>query len=248
MDIELLNFTLAAGQVVRFERAGRYIEVIDAPYNIASISLTGDDGQQGAFVRNCLSGIYAEVSFKGVELTNGSTAQTVQILITDGRGGSRRQPGVVQVVDSERSKVLGGVAFRSGQVQAGGGAGSARCQIFNPAGSGKLVFVNGVSISVSANDDYGVHTTTTQAPNVNGSALAMDVTGAAASVLCRSDNTATAYLNIRSLHSGTLLANSERELIFRRPVLLRAGYGLTVFANALPTNVRANFDIEEIAG
>lgn len=100
MDIELLTFTLAAGATAQFAKAGRYIEIIEADYGIASITLTDESGGQSAVMRNTKSGLYAEVAFKQVDIVNGATAQTITLLVTDGRGGSRRQPGNVVIVDS----------------------------------------------------------------------------------------------------------------------------------------------------
>lgn len=100
MDIEFLTFTLAAGGTAQFAKAGRYVEIITADYPVASLALTDESGGQAAFVRNALSGFYAEVPYKQIDLVNGSTAQTITLLVTDGRGGTRRQPGQVSVVEA----------------------------------------------------------------------------------------------------------------------------------------------------
>lgn len=120
MDIELLTFTLAAGATAQLAKAGRYVEVIVADYPIASLTLTDENGGQSAFVRNALSGLYAEVPFKQLDIVNGSTAQTITLLVTDGRGGTRRQPGQVSVVEAIPPTVqTGGGSLASLAITAG---------------------------------------------------------------------------------------------------------------------------------
>lgn len=95
--MELLKFTIAAGETKRFEYAGRYLEVISAPYAL-NLELTGPNGEQADDMIGALAGFYSEGPFSGFEVTNpGATAQAVTLMVTNGRGGSRRQPGIVSV-------------------------------------------------------------------------------------------------------------------------------------------------------
>lgn len=104
MDIELLPITFAANETKHFARAGRRIDVIDAPYSLAEIALADSTGAAVGFVRNSETGIYARVPFTTFAITNGATAQTIRLLITDGDGGSNKLPGVVRVVDQGAEK------------------------------------------------------------------------------------------------------------------------------------------------
>jgi len=108
--MELLTISIAAGETKRFERAGRYLEIIDASYAV-NIVLYDANGGQSDRALNALSGLYLEGAYSAIELSNGSTAQSVTLLITDGRGGSRRQPGNVRVIDQGSDKTLLGKQF-----------------------------------------------------------------------------------------------------------------------------------------
>lgn len=111
MDIELLPITFAANETKHFARAGRRIDVIDAPYSLAEIALADSTGGAVGFVRNSESGIFAKVPFTTFAITNGPTAQTIRLLVTDGDGGTNRLPGVVRVVDQGAEKTQAGAQF-----------------------------------------------------------------------------------------------------------------------------------------
>jgi hypothetical protein len=97
--VELLTIMLAAGETKRFEKAGSYFEVIGSSYAI-SVGFDGDKGSISDNLLGVLSGFFIEYSYKAFALTNGAAAQTVQVLLMErGRGGSRRQPGNVRIID-----------------------------------------------------------------------------------------------------------------------------------------------------
>lgn len=96
--MELITFTFAAGETKRFERAGRYIEVIDALAPV-SLFLSDRSGARVGYAVDALSGMYLGGAFAALDIYS-ATAQTVELLITDGDGGSRRQPGNVAIIDS----------------------------------------------------------------------------------------------------------------------------------------------------
>lgn len=102
--MELVSFTFAAGETKRFERAGRYLEIIDATAAV-NISLTDESGGAVDYATGALSGLYMEGAFSAITIYS-ATAQTVELLITDGRGGSRRQPGNVRIIDEVMASSL----------------------------------------------------------------------------------------------------------------------------------------------
>lgn len=102
--MELITHTLAAGATARFERAGRYFELIDADGRV-SVELTGPAGELADEMVNALSGFYSEEAFAGLTISNPEAyAQAVRFMVARGRGGSRRQPGTVSVIDTVRDE------------------------------------------------------------------------------------------------------------------------------------------------
>jgi len=140
--VELVSFTFAAGETKRFERAGRYLEIIDSAAAI-DIQLTDNEGGAVDYATGALSGLYMESSFAAITMKS-ATAQTVTLLVTDGRGGSRRQPGNVVIVDKVSSAV---------QTQAAGATAISAftaTPIFLPAANTSGAIVRGIALEVQA--------------------------------------------------------------------------------------------------
>lgn len=95
--MEILKFTIAAGESKRFEKAGRYIEIIDADQAL-SVFFYDENGGQSDDAQGVVSGLFVEGRYSAFVVSS-VQAQTVTLLLSDGRGGSRRQPGNVSVID-----------------------------------------------------------------------------------------------------------------------------------------------------
>lgn len=176
-----------------------------------------------------------------------TTQTTAGVLrLGNGRVSSARLVGTVRIIDGERDKVTAGQAFRMIAQATTGAAGTAMLQAWNPVGSGKNVYINGVSIGSSAADNYTAFTTTTPNNSFAIKSRSLDVSAVDGITESRFDNTNQSLLNPRSLASGYLQASADRELRFVRPVLLRPGYGLTIQAATVTTTLRATWDIEEV--
>lgn len=111
MSAELLTISISANETKRFERAGAYVEIIDAPDPI-DIALYDANGSEGDAADGALSGFYLEGKSTAFTLKS-ATTQRLQLLLTDGRGGSRRQPGNVRVIDNAVSVTQGRKRFFS---------------------------------------------------------------------------------------------------------------------------------------
>lgn len=241
--MELLSFTIAAGETKRFEIAGRYLEIIDSATQL-DVYLTGVDGGRVSEMKNALSGFYVSNQFTAFEVKS-AAAQTVQLMFTDGTGGSRRQPGIVSVVDGERQKVLQGVCMR-GVGQQAGAAGAPIVQLFNPAASGKNLFVQEIRAGALNADAWGVKTTSTQLPLAfAGGAQNVDRSGPAPVGLMRGDSAGTAEASLFFYTSGYMQASSDVLIVLPRPILVRPGFGIDFYVNSAANTIRANFEWEE---
>jgi hypothetical protein len=246
MTNRVYDFTLAAvlGASQRFDVSGAYVKVLSAPGGNIGVKLDG--GQEIALLEGQGFRLAPGSSFRDVTIRNLQAASNVgTIFIGDSGFEDSRIAGVVQVIDTERRKVIDNNAFRASMSQAGGGAGSTCIQIFNPAASGKLLYVNGITIGQSANDTYGIHTTTTAAPTLVDQSRSLDVSGVDGVSQARSGNDATVYAITRTLMLGYATGLVDREILFPRPVLLRPGTGLRYLASTAATALRGGFDLEE---
>lgn len=104
MKLEVLPITFAAGETKEFRMAGRYVEILDATSAIDMLFADENGGQVGD-ARNVVSGLFVIAGFSSFQVKS-TLAQTVTLLITDGQGGSRRQPGNVRIIDSNVDKTL----------------------------------------------------------------------------------------------------------------------------------------------
>ena len=150
MAAELLTITLAANQRRTFERGGRYLEIIEGE-NPVDLILYGPQGEQQDEARAIVSGLFLEQRdpFARFDVQNGTVAQTLRLLVTDGRAGSRRQPGTVQVVDGGRARTLNNQAF-IGYASITGSAGQVPViQLRNPPGSSVRAMVKAIRASSS---------------------------------------------------------------------------------------------------
>lgn len=92
-----LRFSIAAGETKVFVIAGRYLEIIDATGPV-TLGLYDVNGSQTDDAKDVLSGTYMEGAFSQFEIYS-ATAQTIELFLTNTRGGTRRQPGNVRVID-----------------------------------------------------------------------------------------------------------------------------------------------------
>lgn len=164
-----------------------------------------------------------------------------------GRVQSSKVAGVVSIIDAETDKVVSGRAFRATADSPGGGAYVAHAQIWNPAGSGRLCYVRGANIGASAADGYGMWLTQTQAATLTTAPHNIDPAGVASAMEVRIGNTAPPFVIQRRVAIGYAGASVDVPIEFKRPILLRPGWGLVAYLAGTAASLRVGFDIEEAA-
>lgn len=252
---ELLTLPMAAGETKRLERAGRYIEVIDAAAAF-DLYLSDANGGRTEYVKGALSGLYLQGAFGAIELYS-PTAQTVLLLVTDGTGGTRRQPGVVRVVDQGAEKTLaarqffGGVisqatAGKFGYVFLGVTAGALRVAVK------RVVITSGVAGQVQfgiANPAGSVYTSAIKYPLPNK--LFGGATSAQAEVA--GSPAGTVYPPTAGELDGwvpygglSMQAGVPIELPLTTPLVLPAGKMFVVATMVANRDLTATWDVEEL--
>lgn len=101
--MEILTIAMQANQTRVFDRAGRYFEVIEAERPL-SVWFYDQHGGRVDDMLNARSGFFIEEPFSRFEVFSAS-AQAVRVMVTERRGGSRRQPGDVAVIESLSSQI-----------------------------------------------------------------------------------------------------------------------------------------------
>lgn len=141
---------MGAGEVKVMNLAGRFLEIVEAQYpiSIGFVDRNGNALEDGGIV-NCESGIFVDLAPVGgyaAFTVSSAVAQPIRLLYGGGMGGSRRQPGVVQVVDGARARTLAGAAFAGYAFQPLLAANTALIQLWNPSGSGRRAVIERVGV------------------------------------------------------------------------------------------------------
>ncbi len=99
--MQTLTLTLAANQVVAFDIAGSYFEIIDS-VGLVSVNFYDASGSRtkDLELQRVLSGFFVKGRFSRFEISEASgTAQAITILYGSTEGGTRRSPGIVTVTN-----------------------------------------------------------------------------------------------------------------------------------------------------
>lgn len=251
--MELLTITLAANETKQFARAGRYFEIIasDAAINVAFYGLGG--GQTDSMM-NALSGLFLEDPYAAFSITNSGAAQSITLLLMEtGRGGSRRQPGVVSVVDQGAYKSGLGKQFvasftrnsSSGAVGVVGGL---------KADTGSFA-VKRLMLSSTTAGVLGLYFGSA-APTVNAGTTAQIVSKLATAPVATASrvygDAATGVPTGAELPGVALIANVQvganaySEVPLTTPLILPQGYVLAVASLAVNRDVSMVFDFEAL--
>lgn len=145
--MELLTTTLAANETKQFAKAGRYFEIIDSTYAV-NVAFNAANGAQSDQMVGALSGLYLEDPYSHFSITNGAVAQSITLLVMEtGRGGSRRQPGNVRVIDQSIDKTRAGLQFMNSSAAAANPGALSLVGIHNLAANARTVSLKKVIVS-----------------------------------------------------------------------------------------------------
>lgn len=147
--IEIIDGTWAAGETKTFHINGEYIELLDAQYQ-CDVFLMDAAGAQISVMRKCEASFFSKPSggFRTVQITS-AQAQYIRFFVGSGDAGTRRISSTVQVVDGNRARSLAGASFSFRPNTVGAAGQFPVSQLWNPAGSGKRVIVDQLTLTAS---------------------------------------------------------------------------------------------------
>ena len=252
--MELLPITLAANETRQFAKAGRYFEIIDSTYSL-TIQFTGTNGSISDSIVGALSGLFIEDPFTHFSLTNGATAQTVTLLIMEtGRGGSRRQPGNVRVIDASVDKTTAGNQFfQSLGIAAFAGQGS--IVVLSPNGGAKRLIVKAMAVqsavaglvlfgSGSGGGTAAAYAVGALNTKLIGGALSQSRQGGGA--IAGTIPTGGEITGVQTIAGLYIPANVVTTIPLTTPFVVSGSQTLWVSGNALNRDIAAVFDVEEL--
>lgn len=265
--MKVFSVSLAAGVEVSV-RGGNFFMLIDtsAPLDVSLMS----GGAEIEKAESVEAGFKAHARFADLREDGGryfdearllsATTQTVRVGISDGAGGYDRALGEVtsepKLTQSAGAPVgldaltANGFAFAGAVQQAAVAAEYPHVQALNPAGSGKVFFVDTLIVSASVAGTIAVRrydTALTTAP-VAGQSVNKNIGGAAGVLQLRSQSSAVILpASVSSLLDVQVTANTITSVDMSAPIRLSAGQGLVVVTGAVNISLYANVAWREYA-
>lgn len=241
--IQIFTLTLAANEAREVALDGEYFEIRNAISDITLIELLDRSGGVISRLSAPEQTDYVKPGrFETIRVTNGPMAQTCKFFVGSGEAGSRRTAGVVKVEDVARAKAIAGNTFQgliSVNVE-----GQAGVQLYNPAGSGKVLIVNSYEISTMLNGNFMVRNSTVAMGNYQGNAPSKRLQ-AAKSLAEGRDGGAVAFLD----YYGVDFIQAQNNLIknfLGQPMVIPEGSGIVVYQYTYgSTNFTLNISFDE---
>ncbi len=182
-------------------------------------------------------------TFTNLQVTNYGGQATIigALLIADGGFFDNRMSGSVEVIDGGRTRALNNGSFM-GVAAIGPGAGNIGIvQLWNPAASGKNVFVDSVKINSAAANGIYMLDSNAALPTLYSTAAPKRL-GGSVSVMELRVNQQAAQPAGRNMWSGSVAAGSVIPIDLKGSILIPPGYGLMVNGNTAAVNINASFE------
>lgn len=153
--------------------------------------------------------------------------------------------GDVNVIDGGLSRALSGLAFIGTDVCSAAAAQYPHVQLWNPAESGKNVYVPAFSVSVAVAQVVNVGSLTTGI-TTTAADFGPKLFGAAAGVASvRSQSIGTIVIT-KKINGMFIAANGSYDFQLREPIVLGPGVGLVLVGGTVNTTITGNFEWFEL--
>lgn len=164
-----------------------------------------------------------------------------QLLIGEGDFIDSRVSGSVEVIDGGKARTLANSAFM-GAVNGTAVAGTQQnLQLWNPAGSGKNIIVEAVTVSSTVQNGFRMRVGDAAMSTQVAAGTSKRIGGAAASGLLKSQQF-NGQMGTGSLMVMNLSANSPVTFKFTEPIVLVPGSGLNLAAGVAATDLAASYE------
>lgn len=248
--IEIIGGLWAANETKTFVINGEYLEILEAQYP-CDVMLMDKTGAQLSIMRRSEASFFSrpKEGFQTVQITS-VQPQQIRVFIGSGDAGTRRISSTVSVIDGARARVDANVANAVALVMSAPGVGNyAATQLFNPAGSGRRLVVNALSLSLGTASGANIYFATA-ALTVNFSA----------STSCKKSQAAAASavpwvqaLTVAPVFTyGLLQQVGGSPGVYTpwrptEPLIVMPGFGLNIAAQNTDTGLYSNFEwFEEV--
>ncbi|MDR7095532.1 hypothetical protein [Hydrogenophaga laconesensis] len=249
--LEILTAAFSTGEHKSYAISGGYFEILDCSYPV-TVKLIGLHGELRGIMRNAEASFYLKGGDYSTITIESPNAQVVRFAFGTSEAGTRRTSGVVQVVDSSKSRTIAGQAFiASFNVAAAVGVNHSTV-LWNPPGSGKNIYIQRLRVSVTVAAVYGSGHITSLGTGLalNPSAPVHKRLGAPPSFECY--QTAAGNFNgtapsMNAVFTASLAANQVDVGDLYEPVLIEPGAGFRVFVASANVGLISGIELIEEA-
>jgi hypothetical protein len=181
-------------------------------------------------------------------ITPTSAAAIGTVRLGVGSVESARLVGTVSVIDQNKSSTLALQAFVANAGVAAVAAQHSRAGIWNPAGSGKRAIVEKIYYSTPTAQTIYLGWTSTALANTDATVRNQQLGAAGALAILRAyDTNGTFGLNHVASYVLSAAANQLAPLELKRPIVVKPGYGLTLYNGTVNTDLNMNMEFIEEA-
>lgn len=249
--IEIFTFRLEANEAREAAVTGAYFEIRNAPSSIALIELLDRTGAVVSRLSNPEQSDFVKPGvFQTVRVTNGPAAQTVRLFVGTGDAGSRRTSGLVTIDGTSNVAVIDGGKLRTERFAGFMGYAFSEAfaptfsqvTLFNPAGSGKNVFVSQLTTISTGNALIGFNLSLT-----NAAIGALYVTQASNKRAGGPPGlTEFRHSSIPTINNRfAVLSKGQPTFEFQEPVMLPPGWGISVQNQVINETAGCSFEYFE---
>jgi hypothetical protein len=240
------DFSLAAGAAQSFDVVGKFIKY---QYGTGMIRVRMSMGEYVDLLPG--QGVFS-VDYTRFTVTDRSNANNAGALLAgDFDFRDSRITGDVSIIDGSKSEVLAGTSFVQNRSGYAGVAGMFNCiQLFNPAASSKYISINSVSLFSAVDSDFyllggQVELAGILRPSWNKNIGAPDSVAYVKYADVAVQPVPTELPGALTFGKIAVKAAAPTILNFKKPIVLRKGYGFAAISLTANNTVGWVFDFEE---
>jgi hypothetical protein len=236
--MQIFDITVPANSSFVVHAPGRYFKYMSGSNGGGDASLVVTPGMQGGTKVNLAPGqAYTHAASKPTPdswtLANYSNTATIvgKVVVGDGKIDDPTIAGTVSIVDGGMARTISGAAFMALVYTGPSAANYSQSQLWNPAGSGKLVVIEQVKISSATGGFFGVRPSATKLGTAAGATPQPKYLGSGATCVAQGWTTQAATINNGAagvLANTYIAANGNDTISFREPIVLQPNTGLLV--------------------
>jgi hypothetical protein len=258
--MQQFDITVATVGAFTVHAAGRYIKYVAGSNGGGDASLIVTPGAQGGNKITLKPGQAYRVADKSPTpdswtLQSGTGSATIigTVVVGDGRIDDTTIAGTVNVVDAGLTRTQINSAFIGQGFKAADAANRSNVQLFNPAGSGKLIVIEAVTaISTTGNylaNFYLMNAVIPSGTDITAGSNSSKLAGGALGVA--KVYAAASATSIPGL-GGTVAglggnASMSTYQVFKEPIILPPGYGMNAGTNAINVALQAGWEWFEVS-